>query len=80
MTVSIDLPDEAFARLRAEASRRGVSIETVIADLADQLPADTTATTTSRRRFSFTGTLAAEPELAERAEDILGELSRRNSG
>jgi ABC-type branched-subunit amino acid transport system ATPase component len=76
MTVSIDLPDDALARLRAEAIRRGVSIDTVIAELADQLPADTGP----RRRLSFAGTLAAEPELAERSEDILDEIARRAAG
>ncbi len=34
MTVTIDLPEDALARLRAEATRRGVGIETVIAELA----------------------------------------------
>lgn len=76
MSVSIDLPEHALARLRAEAARRGVSIDEVIADLADQLPAGDA----SRRRLSFAGTLSAEPELAERAEEILDELSRRAAG
>jgi hypothetical protein len=39
MTVTFDLPDDALVRLRAEASRRGVSIDTVIAEFASGLPA-----------------------------------------
>lgn len=78
MTLSIDLPDEALARLRAEAARRGVSVDTVIAELADQLPAETTGN--APRRLSFAGTLDAEPDFAERSEEILDEIVRRNAG
>ena len=35
MTVRVDLPEDALARLRAEAERRGVSIDLVIAELAE---------------------------------------------
>ena len=38
MTVTLDLSAEALARLEAEAARRGVSIETIIDELASQLP------------------------------------------
>ena len=38
MLVTVELPDDAMARLRAEAVRRGVSIDVVIADFATQLP------------------------------------------
>jgi hypothetical protein len=38
--VTIELPDDALARLRAEAARRGVSIGEVIAELAAHLPAE----------------------------------------
>ena len=40
MTVTVDLPEDAFARLRAEAKRRGVSIDLVIAELTSVLPPD----------------------------------------
>lgn len=32
------------------------------------------------RRLSFAGTLSAEPDLAERAEEILDEIVSRNTG
>ena len=35
----VDLPEDALARLRAEATRRGVSIDSVIAELTTVLPA-----------------------------------------
>lgn len=78
MSVTVDLPAEALARLHAEAARRGVSIDHVIAELAHRLPAG--ATSTKRRRLSFADTLSAEPALAERAEEILDEIVRRNAG
>jgi hypothetical protein len=76
MIVTIDLPDDGLARLRSEATRRGVSIDTVIAELAGQLP----SSSPSKRRLSFAGTLYAEPELAARAEDILSQMSRQTAG
>lgn len=41
MTVTVDLPEDALARLQAEAKRRGVSIDQLIAELAEALPAET---------------------------------------
>lgn len=38
MTVTVDLPEDALERLRAEAKRRGVSIDLVIAELTAALP------------------------------------------
>ena len=34
MTVTLDLPPDALARLEAEAQRRGVGIDAVVAELA----------------------------------------------
>lgn len=42
--VTVDLPDEALARLRIEATRRGISLVELIAELAEQLPPEATAT------------------------------------
>jgi hypothetical protein len=52
MTVTIDLPEDALARLEAEAKRRGVSIDSVIAELAEALPAQSSA---GPQTFSFVG-------------------------
>lgn len=32
-----------------------------------------------RRQFSFAGSISAEPDFAERSEEILEEIARRNS-
>jgi len=52
MTVTIDLPEDALARLRAEATRRGVSIDLVIAELTTALPEDHVPV---KRALSFIG-------------------------
>lgn len=38
MTVTLDLPDEVVARLRAEAARRGVTLDVLVGELASRLP------------------------------------------
>lgn len=40
MTVTLDLPAEAQARLQAEAARRGITLDQLIAEVADKLPAE----------------------------------------
>ncbi|MGK2886693.1 MAG: hypothetical protein ACSLE8_18275 [Rhodococcus sp. (in: high G+C Gram-positive bacteria)] len=40
MSVTVELPDEALRRLQAEATRRGVSIDGVIAEFAAGLPTE----------------------------------------
>jgi hypothetical protein len=52
MTVTVDLPEHVLARLQAEAKRRGVSIDQVIAELTEALPAETAP---ARRTPSFIG-------------------------
>ncbi|HZD23264.1 MAG TPA: hypothetical protein VE569_07660 [Acidimicrobiia bacterium] len=39
MAVTVELSEETLSRLRAEAARRGLSIDDVIAELVAQLPA-----------------------------------------
>ena len=51
MVVTIDLPDSARARLEAEAARRGITLDALVAQLAEQLPA--TSDPHSPRRLSF---------------------------
>jgi len=52
MTVTVDLPEDALARLHAEARRRGVSIDLVIAELTTTLPPDHIP---RKRTLSFIG-------------------------
>jgi hypothetical protein len=38
VTVTLDLPAEAVARLQAEAHRRSITVDQLVADLANSLP------------------------------------------
>jgi hypothetical protein len=40
MTVTIDLPEDTLKRLQAEARRRGVTVDLVVAEFAQALPVD----------------------------------------
>ena len=40
MTVTIELPADTQARLEAEATRRGITLDQLIAELAAQFPAE----------------------------------------
>jgi hypothetical protein len=60
-----------MARLRAEAVRRGVSIDVVIADLATELPIEVSRRTS---RLSFIGTgHSGRGDLARRHREIRAE-------
>lgn len=50
MSVTVDLPAATLRRLEAEAARRGVGIDVVIAELAETLPAEHTGEAPVRRR------------------------------
>lgn len=50
VTVTLDLPAETQARLQAEASRRGITLDQLIAELADTLPAEA-----PKHRLGFVG-------------------------
>lgn len=71
MTVTVDLPDDALERLRAEARRRGVSIDVVIAELATALPVDRDDT---ERHLSFVGLgSSTSGRFARDADELLAE-------
>ena len=71
MTVTVDLPEDALARLRAEAKRRGVSIDVVIAELAEALPAETSP---AKGRLSFIGLGASTSgRYARDTDDLLAD-------
>jgi len=40
MTVTVDLPDDVLRRLKAEADRRGVTLDGLLADVAGRFPAE----------------------------------------
>lgn len=55
MPMTVDLPPDVVRRLEAEAARRGVVVDQVIAELAAGLPEDATDAPTRSRTLSFIG-------------------------
>jgi hypothetical protein len=70
VSVTVDLPGEVLARLRAEAARRGVSIDEVVADLAGQLPGKAAA---ARRTPVFVGAGASGAGITPRIVQSLAD-------
>lgn len=70
MPVTVELSDEALARLEAEAARRGVSVDAVINELAARLPNDGARA----RRQALIGLAASTSgRSAAEADDLLVE-------
>lgn len=69
--MTVDLPAEALARLEAEAARRGVGIDVVIAELVDTLPA--AEQPKGRRRLAFVGVGASDKGISDRVDEILAD-------
>lgn len=71
MTLTIDLPESTLARLRAEAGRRGVSIDVLIAELAEALPVEPLD---QPRKLSFVGLgSSTSGRYAREADDLLAD-------
>lgn len=58
VTVTLDLPADAQARLEAEALRRGITVDQLVADLASSLPAEDSLETFIGSSSSGRGDLA----------------------
>lgn len=72
MSLNVDLPDEVLRRLQAEAARRGVLVESLIADTLERdFPADTGHSPT----LSFIGIAQARDDLSENYKQIRRELA-----
>lgn len=68
MSQVVELPDDAFARVRAEAERRGIDVGTVIAELADRLPSS--AGTVPSRPMAFVGAGASAAGITPHMEEL----------
>ena len=72
MSVNVELPDDVLRRLEAEAARRGVAIESLIADTLERdFPADAPASS----KPSFIGLAEARADLSENHKSIRRELA-----
>ncbi len=73
MHLTVELPAETLRRLQAEAARRGISIDDVIAELAAALPDQPASAGGSRRRPAFVAVGASEAGITSRIDEILAE-------
>lgn len=69
MSVTVDLPDELLAALRAEAERRGVTIETVITESVNEH----VRAPQPRRRLAFAGIGASGRGISDQVDELLAE-------
>lgn len=73
MTVTLDLPPEAQARLEAEAGRRGITIDQLVAEIAADF-ADDAPESAPQRRLSIIGVgHSGRGDLARRHREIRAE-------
>lgn len=70
--MTLDLSDEAMARLRAEADRRGISVEALVDELAASLPAETAGSSPRKLRFFAMGSSTSGRNAAD-ADEMLAE-------
>lgn len=77
MTVTLDLPAEAQARLQAEASRRGITLDQLVAEIADNFPAETAAQPGTLEGFFGSGD-SGDPGWASRGlHELRHDLAQR---
>lgn len=72
MSVTVDLSDDAVARLRAEARRRGISVAEVVEELAAALPPESAAPPPRTLRFFAVGRSASGRHAVD-ADEMLAE-------
>lgn len=70
MPVTVELPAEALRRLEAEAARRGVSIDDVIAEFAAALAVEPSG---PQRNPAFVGVGASQHGITERIDEKLAD-------
>lgn len=70
MGLEVELPDEAVRRLKAEAHRRGLSIDGLISKLTSELPP---APTGPGRRPAFVAVGESGTGTTDHIEDLLAE-------
>lgn len=73
MTVKVELSDAVSARLSAEAARRGVGIDQVIANLAELLPPGFDRSRSTTPKLAFIAAGASEMGITNRIDEILAD-------
>ncbi len=78
MTVTLNLPDDAAARLAAEAARRGITVDELVTELAAGLPAAGKGGSerSGGRRLAFIGMgHSGRGDLSERVKELRREVA-----
>lgn len=70
MSISVDLPDEALSRLRAEAERRGISFDELLVEFAGTLPSDGAV---SKPKLAFIGSGASKDGISDKVDELLAD-------
>lgn len=74
MSLTVDLPDDVVRRLEAEAARRGVPVESLIAEALER---EVPATAGEQPQLGFIGIAQARDDLSENYKQIRRELASR---
>lgn len=69
--MTVELPEEVLARLRAEAARRQISIDQLIAELVAALP--TEPGEPRRRKLAFVGAGASKAGITHQIDELLAD-------
>lgn len=77
MSVTVDLPDDVLRRLEAEAARRGVAVELLIAETLER---DFPAEAARSPKLSFIGIAEAREDLSENYKQIRRDLAAGRAG
>jgi len=72
MTVTLELSDDAIARLEAEARRRGLTLDEFVAEIASTLPAEHDGSAPRKLRFFAIGRSTSGRYAAD-ADEMLAE-------
>lgn len=70
MTILLDLPGDAQARLEAEAARRGTTVDVLVTELAEQFPSQQTRVP---RKLSIIGIGASGEGTSHRIDELLAD-------
>ena len=73
MPLTVELPADLLARVGAEAARRGVTLDAIIAELAAQLPANASVDGANRLSFAGIGASGTTEPVGRRHREIIAE-------
>ncbi|NLD77756.1 MAG: hypothetical protein GX643_13920 [Acidimicrobiales bacterium] len=69
MTVTVDLPDDVLRRLKAEAERRGITLDELLVEVAEGFPAEAKLSGQAKGLRKITGIAPGISGLYSRDED-----------